>query len=264
MDYSAYRRIEITRAERILTVTLNNPPSNTINFELHEELSRIFDDIQRDSDADIVILTGTGEAFSFGGDIPMMQKRIDDPELHLRKNLELRRTIFGLLELEKPVICKINGDCVGFGLTLALYCDVVFASDRARLGDPHVKVGYSTGDGAAVIWPHLVGFSKAKEWLMTGDLMTAAEAERIGLIGHSVPHDELDARVNAFAQRLANGAARAIKYTKVSINVGLRQLVMASHDAGLAYQAITNTHSDHAEAVNAFVERRDPKFTGRY
>lgn len=236
---------------------------NTIHKGLHDELTRIFYDVQLDDDADVLVLTGSGEVFSAGGDIPHMQRRIDDPELFNKKNVEMKRIIFGLLDLEKPIICRINGDCIGLAATLALLCDITFAVDTARIGDPHVRVGYVAGDGGAVIWPQLVGFGRAKEYLLTGDLVSAKRAEQIGLINYAVPHAELDARVDAFADRLASGATKAIKWTKTCINIPLRQLAHALMDACLAYEALTNISADHQEAVNAFREKRKPKFTGK-
>ena len=120
MDYSEFRHMTFTRRERILTITLNRPPMNPIHYELHNELARLWYKVQLDHDADVVVLTGAGEVFSAGGDIPMMQKRIDDPELFNQKNLEMKKMIFGLLDLEKPVIARINGDCIGLGATIAL------------------------------------------------------------------------------------------------------------------------------------------------
>lgn len=263
MDYSTYRHMTFERRDRILRITLNRPPMNPIHYELHNELSRLWYQVQVDHECDVVILTGAGEVFSAGGDIPMMQKRIDDPELFNRKNLEMKQMIFGLLDLEKPVIARINGDCIGLGATLALLCDILIAVEDARIGDPHVKMGYVAGDGGAVIWPQLVGYARAKEYLLTGDLMDAREAERIGLINHAVPRAELDAKVDAIADKLARGATKAIKWTKACINIPLRQLAHSIMDASLAYEAITNMSADHQEAVNAFREKRKPRFRGR-
>ena len=263
MDYSSYKHMQIECRDRILTITLNRPPMNPIHYELHNELSRIWYQVQVDSECDVVIFTGAGNVFSAGGDIPMMQRRIDDPELFLRKNLEMKQMIFGLLDLEKPVIARINGDCIGLGATLALLCDIMIAVDDARFGDPHVRMGYVAGDGGAVIWPQLVGFARAKEYLLTGDMLDAKEAERIGLINHAVPRDQLDAKVNALAEKLARGATKAIKWTKTCMNIPLRQLAHSILDASLAYEAITNVGADHQEAVNAFQEKRKPRFTGR-
>jgi len=263
MDYSEFRHMTFTRRERILTITLNRPPMNPIHYELHNELARLWYKVQLDHDADVVVLTGAGEVFSAGGDIPMMQKRIDDPELFNQKNLEMKQMIFGLLDLEKPVIARINGDCIGLGATIALMCDLSIAVDDARFGDPHVKMGYVAGDGGAVIWPQLIGYAKAKEYLLTGDMLDAKEAERLGLINYAVPRAELDAKVNALADKLALGSTKAIKWTKTAINIPLRQLAHSMMDASLAYEAITNMGPDHQEAVKAFQEKRRPNFTGR-
>jgi enoyl-CoA hydratase len=249
MDYSSYKHMQFERRDRILTITLNRPPMNPIHYELHNELSRLWYQVQVDTECDVVILTGAGEVFSAGGDIPMMQRRIDDPELFNRKNLEMKQMIFGLLDLEKPIIARINGDCIGLGATLALMCDIMIAVDTARFGDPHVRMGYVAGDGGAVIWPQLIGFARAKEYLLTGDMLDAKEAERIGLIN--------------YADKLARGATKAIKWTKTSINMPLRQLAHSMMDASLAYEAITNMGADHQEAVTAFQEKRKPRFTGR-
>ncbi|MDA0664332.1 MAG: enoyl-CoA hydratase-related protein [Proteobacteria bacterium] len=263
MDYSTCTGRKTLPRDRILTITLNRPPMNPIHYELHEELSRVWYLVQVDHESDVVILTGAGETFSAGGDIPMMQKRIDDPELFNRKNLEMKQMIFGLLDLEKPVIARINGDCIGRGATLALMCDIMIAVDTARFCDPHVKMGYVAGDGGAVIWPQLIGYAKAKEYLLTGDMLDAVEAERIGLINHAVPRDQLDAKVNTLAEKLARGSNKAIKWTKTSMNIPLRQLAHSMMDASLAYEALTNIGPDHQEAVTAFQEKRKPDFRGR-
>ena len=133
-----------------------------------------------------------------------MQQKIDRPELWDATSLpEAKRIIFRMLECDKPVIARVNGHAVGLGATVALMCDIIIAADTAKIGDPHVNAGLVAGDGGALIWPQLIGFARAKEYLFTGDLMTAAEAHRIGLINHVVPAEELDAKVYGLARRLA-------------------------------------------------------------
>jgi enoyl-CoA hydratase len=263
MDYSRYKLIAAERDGRLLTLSLANPPMNVISKDLHSELSRIFYDVQLDEQVDVLVLTGAGKVFSAGGDIPLMQSRIDHPELCYPKNAELKQIVFSLLELDRPVVCRINGDCVGFGLTLALLCDITVADQSAKLGDPHVRMGYSTGDGSAIIWPQLVGFHRAKEYLLTGDLLDAAEAARIGLINHAVPAAELDAKTDYFVKRFVNGASKAIRWSKLSINIPLRVLAHSVMDASIAYQTLTNGSADHQEAVNAFRDKRKPRFSGK-
>jgi enoyl-CoA hydratase len=261
VDLSKYQTIRHERRGRVLTLILNRPEAlNAVDGKMHAELSHVFDDAADDPESDVVVLTGEGRAFSSGGDIPWMQTVIDDG--FNRTAREARRIIFSLLECEKPVIARLNGHATGFGATLALFCDVAIAVDTAKIGDPHVQVGFTAGDGSTVIWPQLIGYARAKEFLMTGDLLTAPEAARIGLINYSVAAEDLDARVYGLATRLAEGSQLAIRTTKMSVNIGLRQLAASMMDACLAYEAISNSSHDHQEAVTAFREKRKPNFKG--
>jgi Enoyl-CoA hydratase/carnithine racemase len=229
---------------------------------MHEELSRIFYDVQDDQSADVVVLQGEGNAFSAGGDIEWLRDAAEG-KTHGPSTVEAKKIIFGLLDLEKPIIAKVRGPAIGLGCTIAVFCDVIFAASTARFADPHVKIGVVAGDGGAVIWPQLVGYARAKEYLMTGDPLTASEAERIGLINHVVPDNELDARVDAFAGKLAAGAPQAIRYTKVSVNLRLKEIAHTILDASMAYEMLTFATSDHREAVASFLEKRKPNFTGK-
>ncbi len=144
-----------------------------------------------------------------------------------------------------------------------MFCDIIYAAENARLGDPHVAVGLVAGDGGAVIWPQLIGYARAKEYLMTGDLLTASEAASIGLINHAVPADELDGAVDAMAARLAGGAINAIKWTKASVNGGLKQAANAVLDTAFNFEAMSQMTDDHRIATEAFMNKETPKFTGR-
>jgi enoyl-CoA hydratase len=264
MDFRDYECLRFGRDGRVLTITLHRPEQrNAVNGRMHTELSRVFTDAQRDPHSDVVVLTGSGSAFCAGGDIDWMQSHVDDPDQFDRMAREGKDIVFTQLDLEKPLICKINGHATGLGASLALLSDISIASDEAKIGDPHVSVGLVAGDGGALIWPQLVGYAKARKYLFTGDLMTAAEAERIGLITECVPAAQLDACASAIAQRIAGGATKAIRYTKITTNLPLKALFHAHFDAGLAYECLSNRSSDHAEAVQAFRERRKPRFTGR-
>ena len=261
--YDGYTTMTFVRARRVLTVTLNRPDVlNAVNAAMHSELARLFHDIATDPETDIVVLTGAGRAFCAGGDIDWLQGAIDDPAIFDRIAVEAKQIVFGLLDLEKPVICRLNGDAVGLGATVALFCDIVIASESARIGDLHVNIGLSAGDGGAIIWPQLVGYPRAKEFLMTGRLIDGAEAAALGLVNEAVAADELDARIERMVGKLERGATQAIRYTKVSINVGLRQLAHAMMDASIAYESLTNVSADHREGLAAFRERRKPAFGG--
>lgn len=262
--FDQYRHIKFSRRGRILTVTLDRPEAhNAVNGEMHHELARLFHDVNRDPDSDVVVLTGSGRAFCAGGDLKWLQAAIDDPSIFEEMTREAKRILFGQLEVEKPIIARLNGAATGLGASLALLCDMIIATEGAVIGDPHVSVGLVAGDGGAIIWPQLVGFARAKQYLLTGDLLDATEAERIGLINRVVSPEELDDAVYGFAERLANGATKAIRWTKVTTNLTLKAIAHQIFDTGLAYEALSNLSADHQEGIDAFRERRKPVYRGK-
>ena len=262
-DFSRYQRIEARRDGRILHLSLTAPnPVNAVDGVMHHELSRIFLDAQDDPDSDLVVLTGAGRAFCAGGDTTWFKQHIEDHRTFRAIAPEAKRIVTSLLEMEKPLICRLNGAAAGLGATIALLCDVIIASDKAVIGDPHVKVGLVAGDGGALIWPQLLGYARAKEFLMTGDMLTAERAHTIGLINHVVPHDALDEKVAEIAARILANPKWAVRWTKVSANIPLRALAAQVLDAAMAYELVSNSLEDRAEAVKAFVEKRTPNLTG--
>lgn len=264
VPYQDYRALRISRRDRVLTIELNRPEKlNAIDGTLHEELSRVFDELNRDREIDVAVLTGAGRAFCAGGDADWLDTLIEDPLGWEKLSEENRRTMNGILECRQPVIAKLNGVAAGLGATLALFCDVIFASDKARIGDPHVKIGLVAGDGGSAIWPYLIGFARAREYLYTGEFIAARQAADMGLINRCVPHDELDAAVDAFVDQLAAGAIRAIQWTKQAVNAPLRELVASNMELSLALEAKSNLTHDHQEGINALREKRPAKFIGR-
>jgi enoyl-CoA hydratase len=264
MAFDHYEAIKFDRDGKILTVTLNRPDKlNAVSVKMHHELSTLFRDISADRESDVVVLTGAGRAFSAGGDLDHLEEARQDPAIFYEDMRQGKQIIFSLLDCEKPLICRLNGDAVGLGATIALFCDIIIAADDARIGDPHVRVGYAAGDGGAVIWPQLIGYARAKQYLLTGDLIHAKEAQQIGLINFAVPQAELDATVRKWATRLAGGATLATRWTKATINVGLKQLASAMIEPGLAYEGLCSRTEDHAEALKAMREKRAPVFRGR-
>ena len=264
MEYEGYETIEIERRERVLRLTMNRPEAlNAFNARMHEEMSRLFTEIDMDPETDVVVLTGAGRAFSAGGDMGWLQEMIDDPSVWDRTSTEGKRIVLSILEARQPVIARINGAAVGLGATVALACDITFAAEGALIGDPHVSVGLVAGDGGSTLWPSLVGYARAREFLYTGELIEATRAAGIGLINRAVPADELDEVVDDFVARLANGPTVAIQGTKASINQPLRDRAVTNLDLSLALEGISNSSADHQEGITAFKERREPKFTGR-
>jgi enoyl-CoA hydratase len=264
MDTQSYTTLHFERRNRVLHVKFNRPDAmNAINHAAHAELVRFFAELSVDPLTDVTILSGAGRAFSAGGDIDHMQSMVDDPRIFLEQIPDIKRLIFSMLDCPKPIIAKLNGAAIGLGATIALFCDVIFAARGVKIGDPHVRVGLVAGDGGAVIWPHLIGHARAKELLMTGRIITAEQAEQFGLINHVVPAGDLDRVVDEFVEELSKGAMQAIQWTKLSVNIGLKQLAHAVMDASVAYEALSNGTDDHREAVLALREKRAPIFTGR-
>lgn len=264
MDLARYQRLLLTLENRILTITLNRPEQlNATDEIMHTEISNIFHEINGEQDIDVVILTGAGKAFSAGGGYDSMLLTIDNPQRWDRMAIEAKRIVFSMLDCQKPVIAKVNGHAVGFGCTLALYADLVFMNETAKIGDPHVNIGYVAGDGGAAIWAQRIGYTKAKEYLFTGDLLTGKQAAEIGLINHALPLGELDATVQACAEKLAAKPAKALQWTKLTMNVGMKQVAHPVMEAGIAYEYLSVRTEDHREAVTAMRDKRTPQFKGR-
>jgi enoyl-CoA hydratase len=264
MEERDFRAIDTTHRGRILTLAINNGQRlNAVEDRLHEELARIFRFAANDPESDVVVLTGTGRAFCAGGDFDWFQQMIDEPARFERIAVDAKEIVFSLLHLEKPIIAKVNGPAAGLGAPIALFCDVIFMADDAVILDPHVRAGLVAGDGGAVIWPQLIGYARAKHYLMTGEAVSATEALQMGLVNYVAPRAELDAAVEAYADRIAAGATRAIRWTKTSVNIALKQLAHSIMDASIAYEISTNVTHDHQEAVRAFKEKRTPRFTDR-
>lgn len=259
-----YETLRIDRDGPVLKITIDHPNSklNAVDDRLHSELTRLFADLKRESEARAVLLTGAGRAFSAGGDFSWFPT-LDNLERleHLRR--DAKQMIWDLLDVPIPIVAAINGPAVGLGASLALLCDTIFIAESAHIADPHVVVGIAAGDGGTAIWPLAVGPARAKQYLMTGDPVPAVEAERIGLVNEVVPDDALQEKAMAFAQRLAAGAPLAIQYTKQAVNKQIKDALNTAFDTSTALEIITFQSDDHAEALSAISERRAPEFKGR-
>jgi enoyl-CoA hydratase len=264
-EYSQFTNFLVEKADKVATLTFNRPERlNAIDPATHTQFEDLMLEIDADDEVNAIVLTGAGRAFCAGGDVKAMNDQGGGFGGVTRNPTRGgRNLVMNMLEVRQPIIAALNGDAVGLGATIALFCDVIIASETARIGDPHVRVGIVAGDGGAIIWPALIGPAKAKEYLMTGDLIPAPEAERIGLINKVVPRDEVMESAMAMARRLADGPGMAIQWTKYSVNKALRAQVNLSLDTSLALEALTFASEDHKEAARSFVEKRPPRFTGR-
>ncbi|MBT9282049.1 MAG: enoyl-CoA hydratase/isomerase family protein [Hydrogenibacillus schlegelii] len=256
--YDGYEALRFESRGPILTVYLVNPSArNAVNQRMHEELSRVFFEISRDRDVRVVVLRGApeGKAFCSGGDLRWLQKAACTPEGYaeiLRQGIEIVRS---MLFLPQPILAMVDGPAVGLGATLALFADISLMAEDAKIADPHVAVGVVAGDGGAVMWPLLMGPNRAKEFLMTGDALTGAEAARIGLVNHAYPRDKLEGETYRLAERLAGGPRLAIEWTKRSVNLFIAQVMNTVLTASLALEGITFQTNEHQEAVQAFLEK---------
>jgi enoyl-CoA hydratase len=262
LDRDRYETISIEKQDGIAILTLNRPERlNAVNGTMHSELMTLFLDVQADQDVRAAVLTGAGRAFCAGGDFG------SGADMRTKSGLvmiqEARRIVDNLLDCEKPIVSAVNGAAAGLGATIALLCDVVVAARNARIGDPHVKMGITAGDGGAVIWPLLVGVNKAKYMLMTGDLVTADEAMEMGLVNRVVDEGEALNEATAIARRLGAGAPYAVQSSKVAVNKFIKMVSNLVLPLSLSLEEVSMTKDDHREAVKAFQEKREPKFTGR-
>jgi enoyl-CoA hydratase len=264
LEDQRFQTLRVARRGFVLEVVIDNPKSelNAVDGALHEELAALFHALRNESEARAVVLTGSKRAFCAGGDFGWF------PELQGLEKLEpVRRDgkqiIWDLLDVEVPIIAALNGPAVGLGASIALLCDVIFMADTASIADPHVRVGIVAGDGGTAIWPLVLGPARAKEFLLTGDKVDAATAERIGLVNHVVPAGELMMRTRAFADRIAAGAPLALRYTKLAVNKWIKAVANVSFDVATALEIVTFQSEDHREALAAIREKRKPVFKGR-
>ena len=262
MNFDKYERLTFERRGRVLWISIDAGPMNAVDFPLHEELAHVFYEAQSDDDSDLIVLTGAGRAFCAGGDMDWFQEMIDDPAKFRGITTDAKRIVNGLLEMEKPIVCRLNGAAAGLGASIALLCDVIIADERALIGDPHVKVGLVAGDCGAVIWPQLIGFARAKEMLLTGDMLRGSEAAAMGLINYAVPTDELDAKVDEMVGKILANPRWAVRWTKTAVNLVLRDIANKVMEPAIAYEVSSNAMKDRQEAISAFVEKRAPNYTG--
>ena len=255
----------VERAGGIVTVTMNRPErKNAANGTMWRELLAVLEDIAADRDVRALVLTGAGGAFCSGADLSDpadVAGRPGDPylvQMRALADLALR-----LHRLPKPTIAKVGGVAAGAGMSMALGCDLVVASESARFSQIFAKRGLSIDFGASWLLPRLIGLHKAKELAFFADILSAAEAESFGLVNRVVPDDELDAFVDDWARRLAEGPTLALSMTKTLLNNSLGVSMDQALEDEARAQATNFGTRDTREALTAFVERRSPSFEGR-
>ena len=251
-------------ANGVATITLNRPERlNALTFEVYRELTDTFAALRTEPEVRTVVITGAGRAFCSGGDVhdiigELFSRDMEGLLEFTRMTCEL---IANIRALPKPVIAGLNGTTAGAGACIALAADIRIASEEAKIAFLFVKVGLSGADmGAAYLLPRVIGLAKATELLYTGDFISAAEAERIGLYNRVVPARQLAATVREFAERLARGPAFALAKTKEMLDREANLNLEAALECEAQAQAICMQHPDYREAYEAFVGKRAPKF----
>ena len=264
-DGSSYENIVVTRENGILTCTLNRPHVlNALSPAMFIELQTLFGSLVNDNSVNVVVITGAGRAFCAGGDVKLMAnmeltRGFEWPWTSIVDNVQFLQA---MQSVPQPIIASVNGDAVGAGSSIALSCDIVLAAETARFADPHVRRGLVPPDGilAASL---LTGLNRAKEYLLLGELITATEAERIGLVNHVYPLVDLKSETDRLAEQLATGATAAIRWTKQVLNKLVWDRWNLMVDGASAFEEISARTEDHDEGVNAFIEKRKPAFRGK-
>jgi len=261
VDLASYQYLKLERRPNgVLLITLNRPDVlNAAHEEMHAELATVWTDVSRDAETRVAVVTGAGRAFSAGGDLAMVERQIGDYDRVTSMLAEMSDLVYNLANCEKPVVSAINGVAVGAGLVVALLADISICAADARLGDGHVRLGVAAGDHAAIIWPLLCGLAKAKYYLMTGEMISGEEAERIGLVSKALPKEEVLAEALRIADHLATGPQLAIRLTKRALNGWLRT-AGPIFDQSAAYEMLTFMGEDIREGLASLREKRTPQF----
>jgi len=255
--------IEVNRSGGVVTITLNRPEKkNAMNRTMWSELRQTFTEITESDDDRCVVITGAEGAFCSGADLSGSGD--GSPQRHQLHNMRwIGEATLALHRLPQPTIAKVNGVAAGAGCSLALGCDLIVASDEARFSMIFARRGLSLDWGASWLLPRLVGLHKAKELAFFADILSAKEAQDLGLVNRVVPADALDAFVDDWAQKLAAGPPIALWQTKLLLNNGaMTTMAQALDDEGYA-QTVNFGTEDTPEAIRAFVEKREARFQGR-
>jgi enoyl-CoA hydratase/carnithine racemase len=251
---------------RIGLLTLNQPENlNAMNEGMAAEFKEAIHGLQETSEAKALVLTGAGRAFSAGGNLNLMKSMLGgDPGVYKENIYRFYRSFLSIMELKIPTIAALNGPAMGAGACVALACDMRIAATDSRIGFTFARIGLHPGMGAEYFLPRIVGRAKTCELLMTGDIIGADEALRIGLVNHVVPPEELMDRAMGLAERLAAMPTLTIRMLKESIDAAIVSDLEATLNREAAYQGMCHLTDDMREGVQAMMEKRPPRFKDEY
>ncbi|MBX7220964.1 MAG: enoyl-CoA hydratase/isomerase family protein [Blastocatellia bacterium] len=257
-----YENVLIEKQGRVAFLKINRPTKmNALNIPTRNEILQALDELQEDADVRVLIITGVGEkAFIAGADI----SEFAGMTAITQRDVMTRRRAFDAVEnFPKPVIAMINGFCLGGGCELALGCDIRVASENAKLGQPEIKLGVIPGGGGTQRMARLIGEGKAMELILTGDMIDAQEALRLGLVNHVFPLAELEAKTLEIANKIAEMSPIALRMAKEAVKGAARMNLREGLEREVDLFALCFASEDKEEGVKAFLEKRKPEFKGR-
>ena len=253
-----YQYINFHKTDNIAEIVLNNPPVNIMTQAMMEEMISVLDDLIKDDDLHLLIFKAEGKHFSAGADVSE-HTREKCPEMIP----VFMKLFYRINRIACPTIAVVQGSALGGGCELVTFCDIVIASEKAKLGQPEIAVG-AIPPVAVAVFPHLVGRNKALELLLTGDVIPAAEAERIGLINKVFPEDTFQENVDEFISKISGMSSAVLKIMKMATDAGLYTSVdQALKNAEKIYlEKLMDTEDAH-EGIQAFLEKRPPVWKGK-
>jgi len=262
-----YEDLLLEKKDGIATITLNVPEKlNALTLKMRRSLPLVMDEVARDDEVRVVIVTGAGRAFCAGGDVEAMKARfegtLEEPRYELLRQIGYWSESF--IRMDKLIIAAINGACVGAGFTMAMTCDFRIASETAKFGSLFIARALTPDCGLTYLLPRTVGISKALELMIMGELISAAEAERLGIVSRVVPPDELMKTARELAARIAQQPPIAVELTKKLVYKGMIGDISHHLDWETYGQRTCFQTEDHKESVRAFLEKRpQPQFKGK-
>ena len=257
------RTILTAFADGVATLTLNRPEvRNALDMTMRHDLEAALTALDGNADVRVLVVRGAGEHFSAGGDVKLMRDNTMTAADGQSRVEAINRVITALARFRAPTIAMVDGAAVGAGCNLALACDLVVASDRARFGEVFARIGLIPDAGGTYFLPRRVGLARAKELVFTADIIEAREAERIGLVNRVVPAADLERETYALARRIADGPPRVLAAAKALLD----RAPSLDLESALHWEALTQgamiAAADHREGLRAFFEKRPPRFTG--
>ena len=259
-----YQTLLLERAGAVTTIVLNRPEArNALDMVMRTELVSVLDEIESDETTRVVVLTGAAGHFCAGGDVKLMRERRQTAAEGRARVEALNKMVLRLVNFPRPTIAMVDGYAVGAGSNLALCCDLIVASERAKFGELFWKVGLVPDGGGTWLLPRLVGMARAKELIFTADVIDAAQALAMGLVNRVVPVAELAPTTRALAEKIAAGPPAVLALAKHMVNAAAASDLAAALDREAYSQALAITGEDHQEGLRAFFEKRAPRFSGR-